>query len=100
MTTSRTPAQRAADVVTVYEELRAQLTNAETRAILDGMRESGLIMQQKAADAGDYQGYAGLVQASLNLQKLISANDRAAMLAAAIVTQSGVVRPQLELSEE
>lgn len=91
----RTPRQKSADTITVYEEFRDQLTGPVKRQVLNDMTGA---MQQAAASVGDVQAYAALVQASLTLDRVISANDRAALLAAAIVTQSGVVRvPQLEV---
>lgn len=90
----RTPAQKAADTVSVYEVLREQITHETMRTVLGNMTGAQM---QATAESGDVQAYAALVQASLSLQKVVSANDRAAMLAAAIVTQSGVVRPQLEV---
>lgn len=93
----RTPAQRAADTISVFEQFRDQLTKEDARNILTEMTTR---MATEASLAGDVQAYANLVQSSLSLARYIGANDRAAMLAAAIVTQSGVVRPQLELVDE
>ena len=96
-TTARTPSQKAADTVTVYEEFRDQLTPANKRQVMADMTGA---MQQAAAEVGDVQAYAALVQAAITLDRVISANDRAAMLAAAIVTQSGVVKPVINTDEE
>ena len=55
------------------------------------------IIIHHAASAGDVQAYAALVQAALNLTRVVAANDRAAMIAAVMLTQSGVSRPQLDV---
>ena len=89
-TAGRTPRQKAADTITVYEDFRDQLTVAQMRTVLENMTGAQM---QATASSGDVQAYAALVQASLSLQRVVCANDRAAMIAAAIVTQSGIVRP-------
>jgi hypothetical protein len=93
MTTQRTPAQKALDTLSVYEQFRDAITTERMRGLLNDMTGEQM---QDVAKSGDVQAYAALVQASLSLQKLVSANDRAALLGAAIVTQSGVVKPVFE----
>ena len=95
-TTARTATQKAADTVTVFEEFRDQLTSAQMRDVLSKMTGAQMVA---TASSGDVQAYAALVEASLRLQGVVSSNDRAAMLAAAIVTQSGVVRPVINSEE-
>lgn len=94
---NRTPAQKAADTATVYDTFRDLLTTDTMRNVLGDMTNAQM---QAAASVGDVQAYASLVDAALKLSRLVAGNDRAALLAAAMVTQSGIVKPQLEVVED
>jgi hypothetical protein len=94
MTQNRTVQQKVGDALFAYEHLRAELTPTEMRALIDKMTK----MQPGEKD--DIAAYASLVNASLQLARVVSANDRAAMLSAAMITQSGVSRPTISLDEE
>lgn len=85
MAQQRTLPEKVQDTKTTYAQFAEMLTPPETRGILTEMVTA---MNQKAADIGDVQSYAALVTASLNLQRLVSANDRMALLAATML-QSG-----------
>lgn len=95
-TTTRTVTDKVADAMQAFNAFRDELTPEATRNVLHSMTGA---QQQAAAEAGDVQAYAALVQAALNLQRLISANDRAALVAAVLLTQSGVSRPNLDIIE-
>jgi len=97
MSTGRSLTDKIADTLRAYEVLREPLTNPDLTAILQKM--TGPDAQAAVAAAGDPNAYVALVQASLSLVRTLAANDRTAMMAAAIITQSGVVRPVLEEGE-
>lgn len=94
MAQQRTLPEKVQDVKTTYEQFRELLTTPNMRSVLENM--TGAQMAATAA-TGDVQAYAALVEASLRLNSLVSANDRAALMAAVMATQSGVSRPQLEV---
>lgn len=94
MRTTRTTADKIGDALQAYNAFRDELTPDVMRDTLNSMTGA---QQQAAAEVGDVQAYAALVQASLSLQRLISANDRAALVAAVLLTQSGVARPNLDV---
>lgn len=94
MAQQRTLPEKVEDVKTTFAQFRELLTPEVMRSVLDNMTGAE---QQAAAASGDVQAYAALVQAALNLQRLVFANDRAALMAAVLATQSGVVRPQLDV---
>ena len=96
MRTARTTSDKIADALQAFNAFRDELTPDVMRDTLNSMTGA---QQQAAAQAGDVQAYAALVQAALNLQRLISANDRAALVAAVLLTQSGVSRPNLDIIE-
>lgn len=85
MAQQRTLPEKVQDTKSTYAQFREMLTPPEMRGVLENMVGA---MQQSAADTGDVQAYAALVTASLNLQRLVSANDRVALLAATML-QSG-----------
>lgn len=84
MATHRTNEQKVADVAVVYNALREELTPNVLRLMMQAMTPQ---------DVTDAQQNLVFLQGSFQLARLISANDRAAMLAAAMLTQSGVARP-------
>ena len=94
MATQRSLTDKIADARRAYEVLRDELTTDVMRNVLNDMTGAQM---QAAASAGDVQEYAALVQAALNLTRVVAANDRAAMIAAVMLTQSGVSRPQLDV---
>lgn len=98
MAQQRTLPEKVEDVKTTYYQFRELLTPEEMRRIHDSM--TGAAQQQAAAEVGNVQAYADLIQASLSLRRVVSANDRAALIAAVLATQSGVARPQLDVINE
>lgn len=94
MRATRTTPDKIADAMQAYQAFRDELTPDVMRDTLNHMTGA---QQQAAAEVGDVQAYAALVQAALNLQKVIAANDRAALVAAVLLTQSGVSRPNLDV---
>jgi hypothetical protein len=97
MSNVRTPQQKADDARAVFLLLRDEVTPPIMRELLDSMTNAA---SQSAAQVGDVQAYAALVQASLQLQRVIAANDRTVMVAAAVLTASGVSRPMLDTGDE
>lgn len=108
MATQRSLPEKVQDIKTTFAQFAELLTSETKRQVLHDMTGS---MQQFTIDAmkmaekgGDIQlhtslvsQYAALVQASINLDKVISANDRAALVAA-VMANSNVVRPTLDVS--
>jgi hypothetical protein len=92
MSTLRSRTDKIADALGAYNVFRDELTPEVMRNVLGNMTDA-----QRAVDVGDVQAYAALVQASLQLQRVIAANDRAALVAAVLLTQSGIARPQLDV---
>ena len=87
MATNRTVTQKTNDALAAYARLREELTPTAMRALITKMTE------QTPGEGDDIAAYTGLVQASLHLARVVAANDRAAMLAAAMLTSGGVARP-------
>jgi hypothetical protein len=97
MAQQRSITDKIADAHRAYEAFREELTTGTMRSVLSDMTGAQM---QATASSGDVQAYAALVQASLNLQRVVAANDRAALIAAVMLTQSGVSRPQIDLGDE
>ena len=83
----RTVEQKVGDTVAAYNALRDEVTPTPMRSLINKMAEVPM------GPDSDVAAYASLVQASLALARVVAANDRAAMIAAAMITQSGVSRP-------
>lgn len=94
---NRSPGQKASDAREVFLLLRDEVTPPIMRELLDSMTNA---QKQAAVNMGDAQAYAALVQAALQLQRVIAANDRTVMVAAAMLTASGVSRPIIETGSE
>lgn len=94
MATTRSVNEKVSDTLRAFETLRHELTPDAMRALIKRMSE------QQPDDTLDVAGYASLVNASMQLARVVAANDRAAMMAAAMITQSGVSRPILNSEEE
>jgi len=93
---SRTVQQKIGDTHTAFEALREVLTPDPMRALIGRMSEIGSNPDEKV----DIAAYASLVNGSLALARIVAANDRAAMLAAAMITQTGVSRPVFNTESE
>lgn len=85
--TQRTLTEKVGDIRTTYAQFAEMLTAPAIRSILDKMTDEGA----RAAVAGDPGAYVASIQASLNLQRVISANDRAALIAA-VMANGGSTR--------
>lgn len=93
MAQQRTLPERVADVKTTFAQFSELLTTQDMREL----REQWQSAQASAAQSGNGQLYAELVAATLSLQRIVAANDRAALIAAVLATQSGVARPILDV---
>lgn len=96
MAAQRTLPEKVADTKSTYQQFRELLTPPEQRDILANMTGA---MQQAAAEVGDVQAYASLVQASLSLLRVIARNDGIALLAATML-QSGTPARLVPLDTE
>lgn len=85
----RTLSQKVGDVKTTYNQFAELLTAPEVRTILERMNGEGV----QAAAKGDPAAYVAAIQASLNLQRVVSANDRAALIAAVMAVSGTRVVP-------
>lgn len=92
----RTATDKIADARQAFNVFRDELTTDQMRNVLGKMTDA---QSQAAAQSGDASATAAIVMASIQLQRVIAANDRAALLAAVMATQSGVSRPQLDTTE-
>lgn len=92
-TRHRTVAEKTSDWLMVFNTIRAEVTPLKLRQMLDGFNE---VMSKQ----DDPQEAIVLLQQSMALARLISANDRAAAISAAILTSSGGARPVLVEDQE
>lgn len=86
----RTLPDKVRDIKSTYEQFRELLTTDDTRAMLDKM--TGPEAQQQVANAGDVRAYAEVVRASIDVQRMIAGNDRAALLAAVMANGGSPAR--------
>lgn len=99
MTQNRTVDQKAADAVRAYKLLREEVSQPELRAMFTKTMETanGALAEydpaSEVAAAKALATYHALVQDAILIGRQLAANDRAAMMAAAVITQSGVSRP-------
>ena len=96
MATGRTAGQKVADAKAAFEILREAVTDDSVRAMSDSVNKA----MADAAASGNAALYEEWVRAGITITRLVSANDRAALIAAALITQSGVSRPNLDVIEE
>lgn len=94
MPQQRTIHNKISDTLIAYNVFSETLTPEIMRNVLGKMTEA-----QQAADVGDVQAYAALVQASIVLQRVIATNDRAALQSAVQLAQSGVSRPVIDIND-
>lgn len=88
-TQQRSITDKIADARRVAEAFRDDMTPDKMRDMVAMVTDQ----QHQAAAEGNVEAYAELVRASIGLMEIMYRNDRAALLAAAIITQSGVVKP-------
>lgn len=88
---TRTLSDKVADIKSTYAQFQELLTDPALRDGRDKMTNQQQQAQLRAANVGDVQAYADLIQASLGLNRLVSANDRTALIAA-VMANSGSTR--------
>ena len=86
MARERTVIEKVGDWKAAYDMIRDEITPA-------GLRQMMAVVATPPADGSDVQQYIGMVQASLSMARIVTANDRMAAVTAAMLTQSGVSRP-------
>ncbi len=105
-TPQRTIEQKTGDAVQVFNVLRVELTEETLRNLSKQVIDVGAVLLE--AIAKDPTGpsadqslrqYASLVQDSVLLSRVVAGNDRTAMIAAAMLTQSGVSRPNFTVED-
>lgn len=97
MPQARTLEDKVSDAVKAYSVFREELTPPQVRGLITAMTNVSL---KEDAKPEEVTAYASLVQSSMGLARLVSANDRAALIAAVMATQSGVSRPIISTDEE
>lgn len=91
----RTVEQKVGDASVAFTALRDEITPPPFRNLINEMTS------YPVTEGTDMVAYASLVQASMGIARIIAANDRAALIAAAMLTQSGgVTRPTWTPEEE
>ena len=93
---TRTLSEKVADIKTTYTQFQELLTDEALRALVDSANDAAA----KAIEAGDIRAYADMVQARLGAQRVVSANDRAALMAATLAAGSGGTRVLPAAEEE
>ena len=99
MTQNRTVEQKVGDTVRAFNALREEVSQPELRALFTKTMETAnsvlaeIKPDSELSAAGALASYQALVQDTILIGRQLAANDRAAMIAAAILMQSGVVRP-------
>ena len=89
MAATRSVQERVDDALIAYRIFREELTDQAKYDLFEKMTGSDA-RAQVAAMGGDPNAYAVIVQAALGLSRLIAENDRAALQAAVLATQSGI----------
>lgn len=90
----RTVEAKVGDAIAAFNGLRDEVTPPPLRALIQKMTEVPM------TEGTDVAAYASLVQSSIHLARIIAANDRATMIAAVMLTQSGVSRPIIDTGED
>ena len=96
---NRTPRDKARDAQAAFALLREDLTDSKLRSMFDKTMETAnavlatITPDSEMASTQALGMYKALVDDTILIARIVAANDRSAMLAAAIITQSGVARP-------
>lgn len=93
MSINRSVPAKVGDWLTAYNAIREEITPPAMRVMLSHLS----IPENASPEPGDY---VKVVQASIALARLVCANDRAASVVAAMLTQSGVSRPTVEVNDD
>lgn len=109
MTQQRSVEQKVADTVMTFNALQAEVVTPAMRGMIDKLtnfpapelpsREDLNAMEPEVqvAVVNSYErqmrSYASLIEGGMAVARLVAAGERTAMLAAAILNQSGVVKP-------
>jgi len=94
MSRNRTVVEKVGDWHTAYQAISAELTPQALRMLLGGMND---VLGAATTPAEAIQ----LMQSSMALARLVSSNDRASAIAAAVITASGgATRPLLVEDQE
>lgn len=100
----RTIEQKTGDAVSVFNVLREEVTDPGLRRLSTQVIDIGAALLEKIKTednpAQALREYTALVNDSVLLSRVVAGNDRAAMIAAAMLTQSGVSRPTITLDED
>ena len=104
----RTREDKVGDLKWAFDMLRMELTPQTMRDFITklsttpapepitGSEDPAIIMANSKA----LEAYAALVQSGMAVGRMVTANDRTAMIAAAMMMQSGVSRPVIDADGE
>lgn len=95
MSRDRSVQDKVADWMTAFEAIKAELTPAPLRVMMRQLTEA--VPPEGTDDLDQVKAYVERVNVATALSRLIFTNDRAASVTAAMLTQSGVSRPQLDV---
>lgn len=103
MTVNRTVEEKVGDILKAYNAISAELTEPTLRHLSQQVIDVGALLLESIAQdptgpSADQslRQYASLVQDSVLLSRVVAGNDRSAMIAAAMLVQSGVSRPVIQ----
>lgn len=97
MARERTVTEKVADAMTAFEAFRYELTPPALRTMMEQLTAATPQDHESLNDLDAIQAYLGQVNAAVGASRLVFANDRAALIAAVMLTQSGVARPMLDV---
>jgi len=89
MALPRTMEQKLKDASQAYEVFSKTLTPDPMRGLINKLTE----VEVNQEDPSFMGAYASLVQSSMSIARVIGANDRAALVAAVMLTSGGISRP-------
>lgn len=98
MSRDRTVTEKTEDAVTAFNILSSEITPPQFRDIVNALQAIPPATPEEGVEG--FNRYVNAVNASLGIARVVMANDRAAMIAAAMLTQSGVSRPIIAIDEE
>lgn len=97
-TPQRSVSEKATDLLTAFNIIRDEITPPEFRAVIHNVTQVPPATEEEGVEG--FNRYVNALNASLGVSRVVMANDRAALLAAAMITQSGVSRPVISTDEE
>lgn len=98
MARERSLEQKVADWQNAFRAVQEELTPAPLRVMLKALTDTAP-PDNANGDIEAAQTYLSQVNAATGIARIVFTNDRAAAVVAALLTQGGVSRPQLDVIE-